>query len=288
MKEIYEFRVLEKYAGLIFGPNEGKKLGRTKLFGDEFVTVRKVLLSADNPKFKRVGELNALIRKEHNELFFFGWDIKRLYTAEELAQAELFLFFPATTFEPSGKACGTQYDPTSACPICKSGAKQISPLFLDWNRIPKSKDIAGTIHDEIVVSKRMVDLLDRNSITGAEFGPVGHHPASSAKSKDWFQLLVKTCNAEITVPTKIGIGPFDEDIAGKERCPLGDLIGLNLLSEVYIRRSSYIGLDIVASRQFVGTSRLRPRQLMLVSPKFRQTIIKANLKGCKFEIVHLV
>ena len=34
-----------------------KKLGWTKLFGDKFVTVRKIELSADDPKFKRVGEL---------------------------------------------------------------------------------------------------------------------------------------------------------------------------------------------------------------------------------------
>ncbi len=63
MKEGFEFRVQKQYASRLFAPDEGKKLRWTKLFGDKFVTVRKIELSADDPKFKRVGEFNALIKK---------------------------------------------------------------------------------------------------------------------------------------------------------------------------------------------------------------------------------
>jgi hypothetical protein len=290
MQEIYEFRVQEKHASRLFAPNEGKKLGWTKQFGDKFVTARKVELSADDPKLKRVGELEELIKKEPHDFFFAGWTIHRRYTVEDLAKAKLFLLCRIATFEPAGEECGTQYDESSACPRCRSGAKQVSPLFLDWKRIPKSKDIARTIAGEIVVSKRMVDLFDRYSMTGATFGPVCHRPASSAESRDWFQLLVKSCDAEVAPPTKTGVNPFDEDASGQYRCSRGDLIGLARLSEVSIYRSSYNGSDIIASRQFVGTRRglLRPERFLLVSPKLRQLIKDEKLTGCEFEIAHFV
>lgn len=290
MQELYEFRVQEQHASLLFAPNEGKKLGWTKQFGDKFVTVRRVELSPDDPKFKRVGELNALIKKEPHGFFFAGWKIRRGYTTAELEKAQVFLLCHLATFEPAGEECGTQYDESSACPSCKSGARQVSPLFLDWKRIPKSKDIARTIAGEIVVSKQMAELFERHSITGAGFGPVCHRPVSSAESKDWFQLLVKSCDAEVTAPTKTGINPFDEDATGQYRCSRGDLIGLARLSEVSISRSSYNGSDIVASRQFAGTRRglLRPERFLLVSPKLRQVIKEAKLTGCEFEVAHFV
>lgn len=290
MKEVYEFRVREKHAGRLFEPNEGKKLGWTKQFGDKFVTVRKIELSADDPKFRRVGELNALVKKEQNDLFFAGWDIRRRYSTVDIGKAKLFLLCRIATFEPAGEECGTQYDESSACPSCKSGARQVSPLILDWKRIPKSKDIARTIAGEIVVSKRMVEFSERHSITGAKFGPVYHPPASSAESKDWFQLLVTSCEAEVTAPTKMGVNPFDEDTTGQYRCSRGDLIGLARLSEVSISHASYNGFDIVASRQFVGTRRglLRPERFLLVSPKLRQVIKDEKLTGCEFEVAHFV
>ncbi|MDB6018185.1 MAG: hypothetical protein JWR19_2674 [Pedosphaera sp.] len=290
MKEVYEFRVQEKYASRLFEPSAGEKLGWTKQFGDKFVTVRKIELSADDPKFRRVGELNALLQKNRDDFFFAGWNINRCYTASDIAQARLFLLCRIATFEPAGEECGTQYDESAACSSCKSKAKQVSPLFLDWKRIPKSKDIARTIAGEVVVSKRMVELFERHSITGAKFGPVCHRPTTSAESKEWFQLLVKPGYAEVAAPTKMGINPFDEDVTGQYRCSHGDLIGLARLSEVSISRSSYNGSDIIASRQFMGTRRglLRPERFLLVSPKLRQLIKKEKLTGCEFEVAHFV
>jgi hypothetical protein len=290
MQEIYQFRVFEKYASLLFGPNEGKKLGWTKLFGDKFVIARKIVLSADDPKFERIGELNNALKKKHNDYYFAGWDIHRRYTAGDVSKAKLFLLCRIATFEPAGEECGTQYDESVACPSCKSGARQVSPLFLDWKRIPKSKDIARTIAGEIVVSKRMVEIFERHSITGAKFGPVCHRPVSSAKSADWFQLLITSCDAEVAAPTKLGINPFDEDMTGQYRCPLGDLIGLARLSEVSIVRSSYNGFDIVASRQYVGTrgGLIRPERFLLASPKLQQVIKEEKIKGCEVEVAHLI
>jgi hypothetical protein len=134
-----------------------------------------------------------------------------------------------------------------------------------------------------------VEVFQQQLITGAEFRPVRQRPASSAESKAWFQILVKSHEAQIVPPTKTGVNPFDEDVAGEHRCPLGDLIGLARLSELWVNRSSYAGSDIVASSQFVGTRRglLRPERFLLVSPKLHRIIEQQKLKGCKIEVAHL-
>lgn len=106
----------------------------------------------------------------------------------------------------------------------------------------------------------------------------------------WYQLVISSSEAEIVPPTKAGITPFDEDKKGECRCPSGDLIGLNLLSEVSIKAASRGDADIVCSRQFVGARRglLRPRRVMLISPKFWRLLDSEKIKGFKIEIAHIV
>lgn len=84
--------------------------------------------------------------------------------------------------------------------------------------------------------------------------------------------------------------PFDEDITGEYRCPLGDLIGLARMSELCISRTSYSGSDIIATSQFIGTRRglLRPERFLLISPKLQRAIEQQKLRGFKLEVVHLV
>ena len=106
----------------------------------------------------------------------------------------------------------------------------------------------------------------------------------------WHQLVVTSANAEMVAPTHVGINPFDDDRKGECRCALGDLIGLNLLSEVSINAATRGGGDIVCSRQFIGARRglLRPTRVNLISPKFRKLIESESLKGVDIEVAHLV
>jgi hypothetical protein len=106
----------------------------------------------------------------------------------------------------------------------------------------------------------------------------------------WYQLVVTSANAEIVPPTRVGINPFDDDPKGECRCPLGDLIGLALLSEVSISAASRGEADIVCSRQFIGVRRglLRPSRVILVSPKVWRLIKSESLKGVDIEVAHLV
>lgn len=166
----------------------------------------------------------------------------------------------------------------------------MSDLFLDWKRIPKNKDVSRTIAGEIVVSARLVELFRQQGITGTEFRAVRQSPASSAESKDWFHLVVQSSEANIASPTRAGIDPFDDDAAGECRCPQGDLIGLNLLSEVSVKAATRGAADIVCTRQFIGARRglLRPERIILISPKVWLRLESEKLKGWEVDVAHLV
>lgn len=280
MREIAEFRILERHASMLFSDNEGKKLGDT---------VRKVEIDTKDPRFIRVGEIQSQLRAKNDDSFFLGWDIRRIYSKVELKAAALFHWQIWSVFEPAGEECGTVYDESTACPHCGSGATQVSPLVLDLKRIPKGREFSQTIGGEVVISRKAVDLFVRNGIEGIKLTPVHDSRSPRAESKDWFQLQVKDTRAEIVPPTRAGIGPFDDDKQGECRCVTGDLIGLNLLSEVTISSISRGKADFVASRQFIGVRRglLRPRRIMLVSPKVWELISSENLRGSRIEIARV-
>ncbi len=279
MREIAEFRIPEQHAKSFLDSTEGLSLGGS---------VRKLELDTRSSRFSEIGLYDMQLRRQGRS-FFTACVIRRRYSKTELEAATLFHLKVTSTFEPAGEECGTKYDQTTACPRCGAGARQTTSLCLPEKRIPKSKDVSRTIAGEIVVSRRVVELFVRHEITGAELLPIRSNSSSSAESKDWFQLKVPNANAEIVAPTRVGIDPFDDDTKGECRCPLDDLIGLNLLSEVSIESSSRGDDDIISTRQFVGTRRglLRPERIILVSPKVRRLIESEKLKGVEIEVAHL-
>lgn len=340
MTETAEFRVVEKFASKLFADNEGTKLG----------IARKITIATDDPRFERIGEVNKEIRATTKGSFFYGWRIKRQYTHEELAEAKLLKLVVATAFEPAGEECGTKYDESTACPKCGSGATQISDLYLDLRKVPKRKEIATTIANEIIVSQHLAERMIDAGLTGFDLRPVRHKAryeddpvdyrqvptgremiakalaagmphgtgrfdvwqnrtenrslAEQARAEHaamigeedrrknkplpvWYQLIVTSADAQIVPPTRVGINPFDDDPKGECRCPQGDLIGLNLLSEVSIAAASRGEADIVCSRQYVGLFK-RSRRVILISPRFWRFLETEKLKGVIIEVVHLV
>ena len=345
MRETYEFRVVRDFANRLFSPGEGKDIGSQ--------IVILVALDGNDPRLPKVGEMQRLVGQESGRAFFHGWEIRRHYSTHEMEDAKLFRLWITAVFEPPGELCGTKYDESAACPRCGAGAMQVSDLRLDMRKIPRSKDIAGTIASEIIVSQRLAEKIIDAGLTGFELRPVRHkaryeddpidlrkvptgreilqkaeaagapHPtggfwvwlnrpensalcdqarAENAAMKGeaarrrgkpmpvWHQLVVTSNTAEIVSPTRVGINPFDDDTKGGCRCPLGDLIGLNVLSEVSISAASRGDADIVCSRQFTGARRglLRPRRVMLISPKFRKLLEMEKVKGFNIEVAHLV
>lgn len=74
------------------------------------------------------------------------------------------------------------------------------------------------------------------------------------------------------------------------KCPKGDTIGLNLLSEPYVADNPLIkDFDFFASRQKLGVKRglLRPEPIYFCSPAFRKMIEEEKLSGFEFEITNI-
>lgn len=275
MKEIAEFRVLERHAHLLFAPHEGQRLGDW---------IRRIEIRTDDPRFPRIRELQEQLNAQ-GDSFFLGWDLRRSYTRKELAVATRFQVIPSASFEPAGEDCGTRY--TLGCKWCGGGATPIGPLILG-RRFPK-KDFANTITDELVASRLAVDAFRAARITGVSFEPV-YHGSPLVASKDRFQIIVRSDDANVVFPTRAGGSIFNPDDESKYRCIEGHLLGLNIHSEAYVDRRSVCEYDIVASRQFVGPKNTigggfaRPRRLLFASRRVYDVVRAAGLKGWTFEI----
>ncbi|HEX8702459.1 MAG TPA: hypothetical protein VF815_26735 [Myxococcaceae bacterium] len=276
MRETIEFRVPEDRAAEFLEPGLGTSLGGT---------VRKVVLPMDDPRVKRIGDLEREFHKREQS-FFYGWHISRRYTQKELEAAELLQLLVRPTFEPPGELCGTEYNESAACPHCGAGASIRGDLHLDLQRIPKKKDLALTIAGEAVISDKLVKALRKHGITGAEYRPVRHK--TGAVSKEWHHLVVTSSAVDIISPTRVGTKPFDLDEQGNYRCPLKHVAGLNRLSELWVRRADTDGSDWVRTRQFIGTRRgvLRPESQLLISPRLYHLLVDLKAKRFEFEVAH--
>lgn len=238
-----------------------------------------------------------VIHNKYKDMLFYGWRYVRKYSAFELRNARLFRLEIRKYIEPCGKEMGTQYDESHVCPLCYTGGVQISPLRLRKGRYLYHKDVAITIGYEIIVSKRFVDMCKANEVKGIYFGPVYY---GKNQSEDVFQLLMKSTELDISDQTRFGVNPCDfseyDDNGpfGKReyyRCPNGDNLGLNILSEAYVKDCP--GLqesDFFISRQTYGVYRglAVPRHLLFCSPRLMQLIKDNNIRGFDFEVAHVV
>ncbi|MFP2926774.1 hypothetical protein ACLESO_16555 [Pyxidicoccus sp. 3LG] len=286
MREICEFRFDERDAQRHLRPDDGELIGLPGGGG-----VRKLVLEADDSRFARIGEIESQFKKK-GAAFFTSWNIRRRYSKAEIEAAGLFHLLLKATVEPEGERCGTKYDDAAACPHCGAGARQINPLMLVPSSLPRAKDAVRTLaYREVLFSARLVEVFREHGITGARFHPV-LRKGGQGVIDSWYQLDVCSRALEVVPPTRFGIDPFDFDARGEYRCPLGHVAGLNLLSELSVRRGDYDGADMCVTTQLVGPrSRnggvFRPYGMLLISPKLRGLLSRLKLKGMEFEVAHL-
>jgi hypothetical protein len=283
MRETYELRVNGKFASRLFGKNEGKRLADG--------LVRLVRIAPSDPRVPEIVRLQRKLDREKGEPFFFSARVLRDYSPDELATAPLFCLNVSATFEPAGEECGTTYDDTAACSICGADAPQTSDLRLELAKIPRTRTLARTIANEVVIAGSMATQLRQVGAPKSCFQPV-RTCSSDAKSKDWCQLLVPEPTVEVAPNTRFGDELFATAAESREHeCPLGHVKGLTRLSEVYVQRESYHGEHLAASVQFVGVRRglLRPERLLFCSPKLAAILGKVPRGGgFGIEPVHFV
>ncbi|MBB1139574.1 hypothetical protein [Myroides sp. WP-1] len=289
MKEIVELRVNCDYVYLLFKVDESKNLE---------TSVKVVEVDKEDPLYNQISVIREEVKNKYGQSLFFGWRIKRKYTKRELALASLLHVKIKTSFEPAGEECGTLYDETVACSVCGANRKQLTTLILKKGKIPK-KDIVRTLGGEVVVSKKFVNAVRQRNLKGLQFIPTN--------VENYYQLITNT-EVELSSNTIVGIDPWDFSTCSEEReftvsgdtpvqfekeiykCPKGDTIGLNMLSEPYLLNSKFIGdFDFFSSRQKVGVKRglLRPEAIYICSQEFKKMIDEEKLTGIEFEIAHI-
>jgi hypothetical protein len=292
VREVCEFRIKERLVPLLPDQKIGKCLG---------TIVRQIKVETDDPLFAKIGELEHRLLATKGYGLFTYWNIARSYTAAELKSAEIFRVFITTAFEPTGEECGTRYDEESACEVCGADAKQVSALFLRASKIPRLKEIARTIADEWVISRKLAETFKHGGVTGFELGPVrdgsrtgnGHDDSRYARattSSHWHQLVVTSGRLSVAPATRTGIDPFNSDSKGEYRCPRGDNLGLRFISELYVQRATWDGSDIMVTREVTGprVGLIRPTHAILISARMRNLLLDQKVKGVSFEIAHFV
>ena len=304
MKELVEFRIDERKAAKYLRPTDGVHLG---------TSVRKILLPATDELVTKILMIHKKLKESGDRLFVFS-HVHRRYTENEMRAANAFKVIIKHYFEPAGEECGTVYDESSACKYCGASGLQVSDLILETRSLPKPDKIgiAKTIAGEIVVSQNFVDLFKANKVKGAEFRAVRQRRDPGQPVPGWYQLLVTSKSLNIVAPTLVGVSPFDDgsepppngeeifdrlglvgswcDRISQHRCPLGDTIGLNLISELWLQREEVGEWDVAWTKQKIGVRRgeLRPESLLVFSSRLRDLVLHQKLKGMGFEPVHFI
>lgn len=274
MKEILELRINADFADLLFSKDEGKRLG---------TSIKAVKLDRSDPRFEKIPVIDKELKKKYNERFYFGWHIERKYSTTELDNAKLLHLIIKKSFEPTGEECGTLYDESTACEFCGANRTQIGPLKLRMGSVPK-KDIARTIAGEVIVSDVMAKAVDQWNLKGMQL---------LATNLNKYHQLISTSNIRLSDKTIVGINPFDLSTRGANeiyKCPNGDTIGLNLLSEPTVNDNLLIGeLDFFSSTQKIGVKRglLRPNPIYFCSQLFREMVKSLKLTGFDFEVANI-
>jgi hypothetical protein len=280
MREIVEVRVTDPYVIGRLGP-----LGQAIGYG-----VWKIVLDSKDPRLDELRQVLALREKETGFSAYSAALVRRKYSRSELAQAELLRLIVTAVFEPAGEEMGTLYDYSRTCHLCGAGRVQQTDLVLDTRRIPRSADIARTIGEEVIISDRLTQILLANDMTGFSPQPVHRRTLQGESAPNWHQLVITGQAGLSAEPTVFGTDPFDLDEQGRYRCPAGHIAGLNLLSELYIRRGTYDGSDIGATTDLIGyrSGLLVPFPLIVISQRLYQVLEQSGARGYRVEIAHLV
>jgi hypothetical protein len=275
MREIIEVRLFADEARQFLPPTVGQERGLS----------RRVSLGLDDPLVEQIRQ-HERERRKQDAVAVTYWRIHRKYTQRELEEARLLWIRIRPFFEPTGEDCGTMYDETKACPKCGFGARQVGPLHLDLERIPK-RGIARTLGGEIVVSARLAEQMEAEGLRGYELGPVVSRQGKP--TPDWYQLLLPDYLVELASQTQVGADFFVPE-PDEARCPEGHVVGFDVLSELYVQSSSVGEVDWFCTRQAVGPRMgpYRPLPLTLISQRMYRFLVARKVKRFDVEVAHLV
>lgn len=278
MKEQYKLRVRTAHLGNLFGALEGHDLG----------SIRVVTIAGDDP---RIGEITQVQRRLHKrgDMLVVGFEIIRSYSEEELLQSEWLRMVPTSFIQSCGEECTTIYDDTVACGFCGWGAAQVNRLSLPPSKVPIGPDLGVTWAGEWVVSGKFAEVFEGLVGSDLDLMMVSRCRTQLLPIADRFQLVARETPFELVPPTTVRDHLIENEGGGENVCPLGHNLGLNVISELYVRRLYHTEVIICRTTNGFGARRglLRPGAPWLVNQEFYRKFINARLIGAKFEVVHL-
>lgn len=126
------------------------------------------------------------------------------YSNEDLQSARL-LWLRSSSLDDEVHASpsfGTKYDMTHACPHCGTGAKQVSPLYIDNTCMPKIRKHRAipTMDRDVLVDGGMAKKLKDAGITGISFGEV----RARLKNDKWTSVAREQILIEHVMPPMRG------------------------------------------------------------------------------------
>ena len=91
------------------------------------------------------------------------------YLVYELKQFPLLgLTVNRRSIDGGGPSDGTDYDLTSACPACGTGAVQTSPVLLRRAEVPGKGDLVQTHVWHLLISERLAEVFRERAVSGIE------------------------------------------------------------------------------------------------------------------------
>jgi hypothetical protein len=248
---------------------------------------RRVVVRESDPEFKLIARAVEEAEVRDGEKLVAGWRVRRRYTDEEMRASRLVLLRIDAVIEPSGEECGTVYLEASACRHCGAGAVQDGALFLRQRGLRRGRDVQRTLGGEVVVSRRVVDLMTKHGVSPDLFGEVYIAKRAIELSASYSQILTSQERVAASSHTRFGEHPFDDRREGV--CPAGDTAGLNILSELTVVSGADIrAAGLMHTDRFVGNrlGLLRPERMIVMSQDLYRELLSAGVTGCSFERVH--
>jgi hypothetical protein len=220
------------------------------------------------------------------------WFLRRdaVYSEDELKNAPLLVFrLERAPRGDGGPTYGTEYDLSSACPVCGTGAPQASSLVLKRSDVPKSGPIFQTLDHEYLVNGEIARSLADSRLTGLRL--LEARSLRDGAGLGWFQLIPTAQMPPVAAWSK-----------GLERWKPCTTCGRDgyyhrpdePLQLAYSTDAALSSLpDVTTTYECFGKSGLRQplakshfaQPMLLVKPRFREILAAHKVRGAQFEPV---
>ena len=234
--------------------------------------------------------LSGLLARLEEKRITVSMKRDHVHTLEELMHAPLvWLCVTRAAVDDGGPMRGTQYDMSSACARCGTGATQASPLVIRSGKLPKANGahVCSTMDDDILVSRKLADTLQRHGVSGLNLREV----LSTLKREPlgWWQIL-----PDYEMPP---LAPETRGIVREDPCPACDRDGYFHAGDIPVEmayRKREVDIDhlpdCVRTYERFGNSRLKTpfaeshlaAPLLLFKPVVCEIFNAMGIKGVRF------